>query len=168
LHHVENSGPIETDDMIVLDVGASVEHYAADITRTVSKQPMNDRQRAIFDAVVAVQDYALTLLRPGILLQEYERAVEVFMGRQLQKLHIITEPTHENVRTYFPHATSHFLGLDTHDVGDYRLPLQAGMVVTCEPGIYVAEERIGIRIEDDVLITETGNTVLSNACPRRI
>jgi Xaa-Pro aminopeptidase len=168
LHHMENNGDIGPDDVIVLDVGAGVEHYAADISRTVSKQPLAGRKAAVFKAVAAAQDYALSLLKPGVQLREYETAVETFVGEQLMVLGVIDSPTKENIRRYFPHATSHFLGLDTHDVGDYRKPLQPGMVVTCEPGIYLPDEGIGVRLEDDVLITETGYTVLSSACPREL
>lgn len=166
LHHVDNNGPIATHDMIVLDVGASVEHYTADITRTVCKQPFSQRQADVFQAVATVQDYALGLLRPGVLLKDYEAAVATCMSEQLQRLGLIKTTTADQIRRYFPHATSHFLGLDVHDVGDYQQPLAANMVVTCEPGIYIPEEGIGVRIEDDVLITETGNRVLSAACPR--
>lgn len=166
LHHVNNDGAVQKGDLIVLDVGASVDHYAADITRTVCQQPMTARQAAVFQAVANVQDYALGLLKPGTLLRDYEEAVALHMGQQLQELGLISTPNHAAIRHYFPHATSHFLGLDTHDVGDYSQPLAANMVLTCEPGIYIPEEGIGVRLEDDVLITATGSTVLSAACPQ--
>lgn len=168
LHYLENSAPIRPTDLVVLDVGAEVEHYAADITRTVSQRPLTGRQADVFKAVLAVQDYALELLKPGVLPAEYERSVETFMGKQLQRLGLISQPDRSAIRHYYPHATSHFLGLDTHDVGDYRQPWQPGMVITCEPGIYIPEEGIGVRIEDDVLITATGRQVLSAACPRTL
>jgi Xaa-Pro aminopeptidase len=166
LHHIHNNGVITPGDLIVLDIGASVEHYAADITRTVSQQPFNARQQAVYDAVKRVQDYALSLLKPGSMQVEYEKAVVTHMGVELKQLGLITKNSPDQVRRYFPHATSHFLGLDTHDVGNYQKPLEAGMVLTCEPGIYIPEENIGVRIEDDILITEAGNIVLSGACPR--
>lgn len=168
LHHVHNNSPIATQDLIVLDIGASVDHYAADITRTVCPRPMSVRQQAVFTAVAAVQDYALSLLKPGTYLHEYEQAVSDYMGTQLTRLGLIAKPNPAAIRHYFPHATSHFLGLDVHDVGNYREPLAPGMVLTCEPGIYIPEEGIGVRLEDDILITETGNQVLSTACPRRL
>jgi Xaa-Pro aminopeptidase len=168
LHHVHNNGVVTPGDMIVLDIGASVEHYAADITRTVSQQPLTTRQQAVFDAVVRIQNYALTLLKPGCMQPAYEKAVVVQTGVELQKLGLITKNTPAQVRRYFPHATSHFLGLDTHDVGNYQEPLVPNMVLTCEPGIYIPEENIGVRLEDDVLITESGNLVLSRACPRSL
>jgi len=167
LHHVFNNGPIATQDLIVLDIGASVDHYAADITRTVCARSMSERQEAVFTAVAMVQDYALSLLKPGAYLREYEQAVSDYMGTQLVHLGLAAKPTPAAIRHYFPHATSHFLGLDVHDVGNYQEPLAPGVVLTCEPGIYIPEEGIGVRLEDDVLITETGNQVLSAACPRR-
>ena len=168
LHHVHNNGVITSGDMIVLDIGASVEHYAADITRTVSQEAFTPRQQAVYDAVVRIQDYALTLLKPGCLQTVYEKAVAHQTGVELKNLGLITKNTPDQVRHYFPHATSHFLGLDTHDVGHYQEPLEPNMVLTCEPGIYIPEENIGVRLEDDVLITESGNLVLSRACPRAL
>jgi len=168
LHYMNNDGPLGPDDLVVLDVGAEFEHYAADITRTVSQTPITERKAELFRAVAIVQDYALGLIKPGVLPRDYELAVEERMGKELRKLKLITTPTRENIRRYFPHATSHFLGLDTHDTGDYRAPWQENMVITCEPGIYIPEEGIGVRIEDDVLITQNGNRVLSQDCPREL
>jgi Xaa-Pro aminopeptidase len=173
LHNVSNEATFELGTLVVIDVGAEVEQYAADITRTrVYGQP-SKRQHQIFDAVIEVQDYALTLLKPGVLLKPYEQAVETYMGKTLQKLGLIkltgdAEKDHELIRKFYPHATSHFLGLDVHDVGDYERPLEPGMVLTCEPGIYIPDEGIGVRIEDDILITESGNTVLSAALPKAL
>ena len=168
LHHFENNGRIKPDDVIILDVGADVEHYNSDIARTISRQPISGRKAEVFQAVVAVQDYALSLIKPGTLPINYEKSVESFMGEQLRKLGVINTDKHEDIRRYFPHATSHFLGLDTHDVGDYRAPWQENMVITCEPGIYLPEEGIGVRIEDDILITADGAKSLSSACPREL
>jgi Xaa-Pro aminopeptidase len=168
LHHIENNGAINPGDLIVLDIGASVEHYSADITRSVSAQPITGRTAEVYRAVETVQDYALGLIKPGVLPVDYEKAVEVCMGEQLMQLGVITEATRENIRRYFPHGTSHFLGLDTHDTGDYRAPWQENMVITCEPGIYIPEEGIGVRIEDDIVITSDGHKNLSATCPRRL
>jgi len=168
LHHFDNNGPIKHNDLIVLDVGAEVEHYAADITRTVSQVPITGRKADVFKAVASAQAYALSLIKPGIMPLDYEKAVETYIGEELQKLGVTKDNSHESVRRYFPHATSHFLGLDTHDVGNYRAPWEAGMVITCEPGIYLPEEEIGVRIEDDILITKNGCEVLSKACPQAL
>jgi Xaa-Pro aminopeptidase len=168
LHHMENNGRITMDDLIVLDVGAGVEHYSADITRTVSKTPITGRKADVWKAVAAAQDYALSLIKPGASFREYEIAVETFVGKELRKLGVVDDLERTSIRHYFPHATTHFLGLDTHDAGDYRHEMQPGMVITCEPGIYLPEEQIGVRLEDDILITETGHKVLSDACPRKL
>ena len=122
--------------------------------------------KAVYDAVVEVQNFAMTILRPGVILKDYEQKVEKFMGQKLKQLGLIKTINHKNVRKYYPHATSHFLGLDTHDSGDYQEPLRPGMVLTVEPGIYLPEESIGIRIEDDVLITDSGVENLSSNLPR--
>jgi Xaa-Pro aminopeptidase len=168
IHHRENNGAIAPSDTIILDVGAGVERYASDISRTVSQQPITGRVAEVWHAVAAAQDYAISLIRPGVLPIDYEKAVEQFVGEQLIKLGVTHDLKRETIRHYFPHATSHFIGLDTHDTGDYRAPWQANMVIACEPGIYIPEEGIGVRIEDDILITTEGNSVLSAACPREL
>lgn len=165
IHHVSNDGPIDKNGLLILDIGAEVSHYAADISRTFSIGAPTKRQSEIFAAVVAVQRYAQSLLRPGVFLKEYEQEVERYMGEQLLSLGIIKQTTKKDIRAYYPHATSHFLGLDTHDVGEYDQPLSPGMVLTVEPGIYIPEEGIGVRIEDDVLVTEKGTKNLSKNLP---
>lgn len=164
LHNVANNDALHSGDMIVCDVGAEVEHYAADVTRTVATKARTPRQKAVYDAVREVQAFGLELLKPGADLRTFEDKVAARMGKYLKALGLITRNDHESVRKYFPHATSHFLGLNVHDVGDYTRPLKPGVVLTCEPGIYIPEEGIGVRIEDDVLITEKSNRVLSAAC----
>ncbi len=166
LHYEANNQALSADELLVLDVGADVEHYAADITRTVAIGQPSRRQQAVYQAVAEVQDYAFSLLKPGVLLKDYEQAIEHFMGEKLRELGLIKSISHEEVRRYFPHATSHFLGLNVHDVGDYQRPLEPGMVLTVEPGIYIPDESIGVRIEDDVLITARGHKVLSQKLPR--
>jgi Xaa-Pro aminopeptidase len=168
LHNVANTAKLQTGELIVCDVGAEVSHYAADITRTVSKGKPTQRQRDVYQSVLASQEFALSLLRPGIKLRTYEKKVADFVGRQLKELGLIKTLDHDSIRQYFPHATSHFLGLNVHDVGDYEQPLKAGVVITCEPGIYIPEEGIGVRLEDDVLITPEGNQVLSAACRKEL
>lgn len=168
LHNVSNSGQLQQNELIVLDVGAEVSCYAADITRTVVYGTPTKRQRQVYEAVLEVQQQALELIKSGIVMKEYESRVEELIGGKLKDLGLIDSINHDSVRKYYPHATSHFLGLDFHDAGDYGRPLEPGMVLTCEPGIYIPEEGIGVRIEDDVLITENGNTVLSDALPRSL
>lgn len=168
LHNVANNGTLASDELVLLDVGAESEHYAADITRTYSLSAPSRRQEAIHAAVLDVQAYAFSLLKPGILMRDYEQQIEHYMGEKLRELGLIKTITHDDVRRFYPHATSHFLGLNVHDVGDYERPLEAGMVLTVEPGIYVAEESIGVRIEDDVLITDKGIKILTRKLPREL
>jgi Xaa-Pro aminopeptidase len=171
LHNLAMDGQLSADELLLFDIGAEVSNYAADISRvialTTSSQP-SSRQQAIHAAVCEVQDFALGLLKPGALLADYEKHVMEYMGEKLRELGLIRTISSQEVRRYYPHATSHFLGLDVHDVGQYKQPLAAGMVLTCEPGIYVPEEGIGVRIEDDVLITADGNEVLSARLSREL
>jgi Xaa-Pro aminopeptidase len=162
--HLDNlAGRLQSGELLQFDIGAEVAGYAADISRSyVIGGAASPRQQAIHAAVVEVQAYALSLLKPGVLLRAYEQEVTAFMGEKLRELSLIKTISPDEVRRFFPHATSHFLGLDVHDVGPYDRPLEPGMVLTCEPGIYIHSEGLGVRIEDDVLITETGNTVLSS------
>lgn len=168
LHNVANTAKLISGELIVCDVGAEVSHYAADITRTIAKGKPNQRQQDVYQAVLESQAFALSLLKPGIRLQTYEHKVANFVGKQLKSLGLITSLDHDSIRKYFPHATSHFMGLNVHDVGDYEQPLKNGVVITCEPGIYIPEEGIGVRLEDDVLITPNGNQVLSAGCRKEL
>lgn len=168
LHNVENNGALASSELLVLDVGAEYDHYAADITRTVISGAPTARQRDVHAAVLAVQEHAYTLLKPGVTFREYEEKVVAYMGEKLRELGLVKIITDESVRAYYPHATSHYLGLNTHDTGDYDRPLEPGVVMTVEPGIYIPEEGIGIRIEDDVLITADGIQVMSAKLPKTI
>jgi len=169
MHNTDNIGDLNRNELLLFDVGAEYKLYAADISRTISLNGNpSERQQAVHAAVCAAQDYAYTLLKPGTVNQEYEKQMEAFMGEKLRELGVIEGSTSEEIRKYFPHMVSHFLGLDAHDVGDYSKPMRPGMVLVCEPGIYIPEEGIGVRIEDCVLITETGCEVLSRALSRDI
>lgn len=161
IHHIENNGTIKKGSQILLDVGAEVENYSSDISRTYFIGRPTKRYEQVYKAVQDVYDFALGQLKPGTLVREYEKVIERFMGEKLRELGLIASLERKAIRYYYPHATSHFLGLDTHDAGDYEMPLEPDMVLTVEPGIYIPEEGIGIRIEDDVLITRQGNKVLS-------
>jgi Xaa-Pro aminopeptidase len=163
LHHSSNRRKTVSGDLVVMDVGAEYRGYSADVTRTI---PINGKftapQREIYEIVLRAQKAALALVKPGVLFREVHEAARKVVDAA-------------GYGQYFTHATSHYLGLDTHDVGD-RGPLESGMVITVEPGIYIREGaptdraywNIGIRIEDDVLVTETGYEILSNNVPREI
>ena len=161
LHYVANNAALVSGAYIVVDVGAEIEHYAADITRTVVKGVASPRQRAVHIAVQAVQRAVIDAIKPGITMKQLQTLSENLIAKQLKQLGLITSTRDtDNISRFYPHAVSHFLGLDVHDVGDYTKPLEPNMVLTCEPGIYIPEESIGVRIEDDIVITEHGCRVL--------
>ncbi len=164
LHNVANTGKLSAEELVILDVGAQIEHYAADITRTKSLSLPSKRQQAVHAAVLEVQRFAFGLLKPGVILKDYEQQVENYMGEKLVELGHIKTAGHKNIRAFYPHATSHFLGLNVHDVGDYNSPLEPGAVLTVEPGIYIPSEGIGVRIEDDILITQRGIKFSAISC----
>ena len=165
IHYVQNNDSIKKGDMLLIDVGAEVENYSADISRTISSTGMNKRQQELFDAVQEVYEYARKRLKPRADYIAYEHAVEEKMGEVLIRLGVIKRPTRKEIRTYFPHRTSHMLGLDVHDAEHYESPLAENMVMTIEPGIYLHEEGLGVRIEDDVVLKGSGNTVMSKRLP---
>src|SRR5690606_24429565 len=115
---------------------------------------VSKRQQQVYQAVSRVHQKACGLLKPGVRVREYEAQVDKIMASELKKLGLLEDETDKKkLKKYYPHLASHFLGLDTHDAADYDLPLAPGMVLTVEPGIYIPEEKLGIRIEDNVLIT---------------
>ena len=151
-------------DMLLMDVGAEYANYSSDMTRTV---PVNgrftDRQKSVYQAVLNVKNEASKMLIPGTLWEEYHVEVGKLMTSELISLGLldksdIQNQDHKNpaYKKYFMHGTSHHMGLDTHDYGDLKTPMVANMVFTVEPGIYIPEENLGIRLEDDVVIKNSG------------
>lgn len=167
-HHRDPKQLIPPGAAVLLDVGAQYEHYSADISRTYFIKAPTKRQIAVYNAVLDVQTFALQQLRPGTIPEKYEDEVRQYMGEKLRALGLIKSISKEDVHRYYPHLTSHSLGIDTHDPADMQQPLAAGMVWTVEPGIYIPEEGIGVRIEDDVLITPKGHRVLTQALPKML
>lgn len=165
LHNIANEGKLASDELLVADVGAQYNHYCADITRTFDLGNAPKRAHNVHAAVLDVYNYACSLLKPGVLIRDYEKEVETYMGEKLRELGLIKVIEREDVRKYFPHATSHYMGIDAHDAGDYDRPLEPGVVMTVEPGIYIPEEGIGVRVEDDIVITPSGIEVLSDRLP---
>lgn len=164
LHYIENSKACNDGELILMDVGAEYGNYNADMTRTI---PVNgkfsQRQRAVYDAVLRVKNQASSMLTPGISIQEYHKEVGLIMQSELIGLGLIDQTDIKNqdpkwpaYKKYFMHGTSHHLGLDVHDVGTMHEPIKPGMVFTVEPGIYILEEGIGIRLENNVVIEENG------------
>ncbi len=161
LHYTANNQALAPNSFVVMDIGAEHHKYNADITRAYAYGTPTARQKEIFEAVYTIQQLAYDELKPGVTIREYEAIIEQYMGEALNQLGIISTMLRKDIRRYYPTATSHYLGLDVHDSGDYELPLEPGVVLTVEPGIYVPEEGIGIRIEDDVVITDQGIDILS-------
>lgn len=173
LHYVENNMQCKDGDVILLDVAAEYANYASDLTRCV---PVNGkftkRQKEVYNAVLRVHKAAAKMLLPGQTFEKYNKAVGDMMTEELLQLGLIkTEdvkkqnPAWPAYKKYFMHGTSHFLGLDVHDVGFFTEPMQAGMVFTVEPGIYIPEEGLGIRIENNLMITTTGQLDLMKNIP---
>ena len=186
LHYTANRARIEDGDLLLLDTGAEAGYYGADVSRTF---PANARftpaQRAVYDIVYEAQRQAIALVKPGIRFNDvHERAVRVLAGG-LRDLGVLEGRTAQILKDgsyapYYMHATSHWLGLDVHDAGNYRegnesITLRPGMVLTVEPGLYIAPDAkaprhlrgIGIRIEDDILVTRDGYENLSAAIPSK-
>lgn len=162
IHHQYGDQPLGKNSVVLLDVGAEYRMYAADISRTICFGTPSKRVLQVWTAIREVYEYALGLIRPGVDILAYEQQVEQFMGEKLRALGLIRIIDHDSVRKYYPHAAGHFLGLDVHDLGDYHAPLQENMIITLEPGVYIPEEGIGLRLEDDILVTKTGAKVLSS------
>ena len=160
LHYQSNTDIAKDGDLILFDLGSSLNMYCADISRTF---PVNgkfsERQKQIYNIVLGAQQYALEHTKPGITTKELNQKVIEYYAVELKKIGLINED--KEVMKYYYHGVSHHLGLDCHDLCEYT-PLEAGAVITCEPGLYIAEENIGIRIEDDILITEDGYINLSS------
>jgi Xaa-Pro aminopeptidase len=150
-----------------MDFGAEYANYSSDLTRSV---PINGkftkRQKDVYNAVLHVKNEATKLLKPGMLLNEYHRLVGDLMQEQLVKLDLISlddikkqDPKWPAYKKYFMHGTSHYIGLDTHDLGSWTKPICEKMVFTVEPGIYIPEENLGIRLEDDVVVQSNGEPI---------
>jgi Xaa-Pro aminopeptidase len=164
LHYIENKKACLDGELLLLDVGAEYGNYNADMTRTIPVNGrFNPRQRAVYDAVLRVKNQASAMLTPGVIIQDYHREVGLIMQSELVSLGLIDQTDIKNqaadwpaYKKYFMHGTSHHLGLDVHDVGTMHFPIQAGMVFTVEPGIYIPEEGFGVRLENDIVVLENG------------
>ena len=165
LHYIQNSGKLAKTQPVLIDVGARIDGYAADITRTYCLKPTK-RQQAVHRAVEIAHQRIIALLGPDKLVTEYLAEVDDAMKDALSELGLLEDRSdNETYRRYFPHAISHGLGIDVHDSLGAPRYFRPGMVLTVEPGIYIPEEGIGVRIEDDILITEMGHENLSRKLP---
>lgn len=173
LHYVENNRECKDGDLLLMDFGAEYGNYNADLTRTI---PVNGkfskRQKEVYDACLAVHKYCASILKPGINYADYINKVNQEMEKQLMKIGLITkadiknqDPANPAFRKYFYHGIGHHLGLDVHDVGTRNEPVKEGMLFTIEPGIYIEEEQMGIRIENNYWLTKSGNIDLFKGIP---
>ena len=173
LHYIDNSERCKDGDLVLMDIGAEFGGYNADLTRCV---PVNGkfsvRQKAVYNAVLRVQRAAMQMLRPGNTIPEYHKEVGEIMERELLTLGLLSKTDIKNqdalkpaYKRYFMHGTSHHLGLDVHDYGYPHMKMEEGMVFTVEPGIYIREEGIGIRLENDVVIRKSNTEDLMKNIP---
>lgn len=173
LHYVTNNQECKDGELVLMDFGAEYAGYAADLTRTV---PVNgkftERQKEVYNACLHLLNYCKTILKPGISIVDYTEKVADEATQQFLKIGLITEadvknedPENRAYRKYLYHGISHHLGLDVHDLGTRTAPIEAGMLFTIEPGIYIEEEGMGVRIENNVWITENGNIDLFEGIP---
>ena len=160
LHYVDNNTVLKDGDLVLFDLGTETEFYISDISRTF---PVNGkftlRQKEVYEAVLDVNKKSIEFLKPGITKKEYNDYAKGLLIEACKKLGLITKD--EEIIKYYWHSVGHSIGLDTHDPCDYDEPFKEGMLVTCEPGLYIEEENIGVRIEDDILITKDGAKNLS-------
>ncbi len=169
LHYTDNNQLLKDGDVILMDFGAEYNNYASDLTRCVPVSGrFTTRQKNVYNAVLRVMRAATKMLQPGTFLNNYEKNVGELMEKELVDLSLISMQDIKKqgdlpaYKKYFMHGTSHHLGLDVHDVSDSTKPLSEGMVLTCEPGIYIPEENLGIRLENDILVSKNGAVDLMN------
>lgn len=173
LHYVENNQECRDGELVLMDFGAEYGNYAADLTRTI---PVNGkftkRQAQVYNAVLDIHNYAKSILKPGISIIDYTKEVNEATEQQCLKLGLITkadiknsDPENPAYRKYFYHGVSHHLGIDVHDLGTRVEPVKAGMLFTVEPGLYIEEEGVGIRIENNIWLTRTGHIDLMKNIP---
>ncbi len=160
LHYEDNNGELKMGNLILFDLGSLYKNYGSDISRTY---PLNgkfsDRQKIIYEIVLKANKESIEFLKPGVSWKELNSFAKDILIKECKKIGLIKDDS--DINKYYYHSIGHFLGLDTHDVGQYDIPLAEGMVITIEPGLYIKEEGIGIRIEDNILITKDGAVNLS-------
>lgn len=168
LHYEDNDAQILDGDLILLDLGAQKDYYNADISYTFpANGKFTDRQKQIYNIVLKALKETTELVKPGLKFAELNEHTKKVLAEECKKIGLIKEDS--EIAKYYYHGVSHFLGLDTHDVGTYQgRVLEPGMVITMEPGLYIEEENIGIRIEDDILVTEDGYENLSRDIIRTV
>lgn len=173
LHYEDNNQECKAGELLLMDFGAEYGNYNADLTRTIPVSgKFTKRQKEVYNACLAVHNFGKNMLKPGVLFQDYVKAINQEMEKQLLKIGLISkadiknqDPANPAYRKYFYHGVTHHLGLVVHDVGSYMDTVKEGMLFTVEPGIYIEEEQMGIRIENNIWITKTGHVDLFKGIP---
>ena len=176
LHYISNNNECKDGDILLMDFGAEYANYCSDLTRTIPVNgKFNDRQKAVYESVLYLMKEATKMLCPGTTFKEYNKEIGRMVELELIKLGLLEKIDVKNqnpkiplYKKYFMHGTSHYLGLDVHDVGAFDVPMKEGMVFTCEPGIYIREEKLGVRLENDILVTSANPLDLMNDIPIEI
>jgi len=167
LHYEKNIGKVEKNDLVLLDVGAKWNEYCADITRTFpANGTFSSRQKEVYEAVLEINKKIIEKVKPGLTLKDLQDETIKLMKKALKELNLIKKD--EEFKKYYMHGVSHLLGLAAHDLVDRAKKLEEGWVITVEPGIYIPEEGIGVRIEDDILVTKDGYENLSKIIPKEV
>jgi Xaa-Pro aminopeptidase len=167
LHYIDNNDDISNNALVLCDLGAQFKQYNADITRTYpASGKFTERQKALYQLVLDVNQEMIAWIEPGKSFAEFKALGKEKLAEKALNIGLISKK--EDISKYYYHGLGHHLGLDVHDPCDYDMPLKEGMVLTVEPGIYIEEEGIGIRIEDDILVTKDGHENLSKAIPKTI
>lgn len=167
LHYGQNNCRIEEGQLVLMDVGAAYSNYSADITRCFPVSPsFSERQKQIYQLVLDAQKEIIEMIRPGVSLMDLQVKTRELLAESALAIGLIQDL--DEITKYYMHGVSHFLGMDTHDLGGRNAILEEGNVITVEPGIYIPEENLGVRIEDDVLVTKDGHCVLSHNIPKEI
>ena len=167
LHYESNNSRIGKNEMVLLDVGAACNNYSADISRTFPVSgKFTKRQKVVYQEVLNINKAIIQMVKPGVSLPDLNKKTIELISNSLLRLKIIKDK--KDYRKYYMHSVSHHLGMDTHDIGTRDSVLKAGNVITVEPGIYIPEEKIGVRIEDDILVTKDGYKNLSKKIPKEI
>ncbi|MCK4653865.1 MAG: M24 family metallopeptidase, partial [Candidatus Cloacimonetes bacterium] len=167
LHYEKNNSKIGKNDLVLLDVGASYNNYSADISRTFPVSgKFTKRQKAVYEEVLNINKAIIKMIKPGVSLPDLNKRTIELITEALIRLKLIKDK--KDYKKYYMHSVCHHLGMDAHDIGKRDSILKAGNIITVEPGIYIPEEKIGVRIEDDILVTKDGYKNLSENIPKEI
>jgi len=167
LHYIDNDSKIPDESLVLFDLGVDYDYYCSDVTRTIpANGKFTKRQKEIYEVVLEANKKSIEWLKPGVTIKEFNDYGKQILIEGAKKLGLIKEDS--EISKYYYHSLGHYLGLDVHDVGNYAKPIPEGALITVEPGLYIAEEGIGIRIEDDVVVTKSGAINLTQSIIKEV